>query len=104
MIEKGKYYKLFNKRQRNTVKSPKHSSYEILNPPAVRTKDDARRQASTTFLSFFFLFHFISPWPGLSAGSQQVRFGDEERRLMHLVPAPAVSLMKRRVLSRPGPQ
>jgi len=33
-----------------------------------------------------------------------VRFGDEERRLMHLVPAPAVSLMKRRVLSRPGPQ
>ena len=32
------------------------------------------------------------------------RFRDEERRLMHLVPAPAVSLMKRRVLSRPGPQ
>ena len=30
------------------------------------------------------------------------RFGDEERRLMHLVPAPAVRLMKRRVLSRPG--
>ena len=26
----------------------------------------------------------------------------EERRLMHLVPAPAVRLMKRRVLSRPG--
>jgi len=34
----------------------------------------------------------MSPW----------RFGDEERRLMHLVPAPAVNLMKRRVLSRPG--
>jgi len=30
------------------------------------------------------------------------RFGDEERRLMHLVPAPAVRLMKRQVLSRPG--
>ena len=30
------------------------------------------------------------------------RLGDEERRLMHLVPAPAVRLMKRRVLSRPG--
>ena len=28
--------------------------------------------------------------------------GDEERRLMHLVPAPEVNLMKRRVLSRPG--
>ncbi len=28
--------------------------------------------------------------------------GDEERRLMHLVPAPAVKLMKGRVLSRPG--
>ena len=31
-----------------------------------------------------------------------LRLGDEERRLMHLVPAPAVKLMKRRVLSRPG--
>ena len=30
------------------------------------------------------------------------RLGDEERRLMHLVPAPAVRLMKRRVLSTPG--
>ena len=30
------------------------------------------------------------------------RIGDEETRLMHLVPAPAVRLMKRRVLSRPG--
>jgi hypothetical protein len=30
------------------------------------------------------------------------RLGGEERRLMHLVPAPAVRLMKRRVLSRPG--
>ena len=28
------------------------------------------------------------------------RFGDEETRLMHLVPAPAVRLMKRRVLSK----
>ena len=36
----------------------------------------------------------------LSSGRQ--RLGDEERRLMHLVPAPAVRLMKRRVLSRPG--
>ena len=30
------------------------------------------------------------------------RFGDEERTVMHLVPAAAVRLMKRRVLSRPG--
>ena len=30
------------------------------------------------------------------------RIGDEERRVMHLVPAPAVKLMKSRVLSRPG--
>ena len=30
------------------------------------------------------------------------RFGAEERRLMNLVPAPAVKLMKGRVLSRPG--
>ena len=30
------------------------------------------------------------------------RIGDEERRLMHLVPAPAVRLMKRRDSSRPG--
>ena len=34
--------------------------------------------------------------------SPKTRLGDEERRLMHLVPAPAVRLMKRRVLSRPG--
>ena len=30
------------------------------------------------------------------------RFGDEERTVMHLVPAAAVRLMKRRVLYRPG--
>ena len=30
------------------------------------------------------------------------RLGDEERTVMHLVPAAAVKLMKRRVLSRPG--
>ena len=30
------------------------------------------------------------------------RIGDEVKRLMHLVPAPAVRLMKRRVFSRPG--
>ena len=29
--------------------------------------------------------------------SHKLRLGDEERRLMHLVPAPAVRLMKRRV-------
>jgi hypothetical protein len=29
-------------------------------------------------------------------------FGEVGRRLMHLVPAPAVRLMKRRVQSRPG--
>ena len=33
---------------------------------------------------------------------EQTRFRDEERRLMHLVPAPAVRLKKRQVLSRPG--
>ena len=32
----------------------------------------------------------------------RTRLGDEERRPMDLVPAPAVRLMKRRVLSRPG--
>jgi len=43
------------------------------------------------FLSYlFFILSLIS------------EFGDEERRLMHLVPAPAVRLMKRQVLSRPG--
>ena len=31
-----------------------------------------------------------------------VRLGDEERRVMHLVPAPAARPKKRRVLSRPG--
>ena len=35
-------------------------------------------------------------------GGKDPRLGDEDRRLMHLVPAPAVRLMKRRVLSRPG--
>ena len=30
------------------------------------------------------------------------RLGESGRRLMHLVPAPAVRLMKRRVQSRPG--
>ena len=34
--------------------------------------------------------------------SPKTRLGDEERRPMDLVPAPAVRLMKRRVLSRPG--
>jgi hypothetical protein len=46
----------------------------------------------------FFYVHEVllsSPWNAF-------RLGDEERRLMHLVPAPAVRLMKRRVLSRPG--
>ena len=39
---------------------------------------------------------------GREEGRAGNRFGDEERRLMHLVPAPAVKLMKGRVLSRPG--
>jgi len=34
--------------------------------------------------------------------SSNQRVGDSGRRLMHLVPAPAVRLMKRRVQSRPG--
>ena len=38
----------------------------------------------------------------LVTNRQRNRIGDEERRLMHLVPAPAVRLMKRRVLSTPG--
>ncbi|PFX13177.1 hypothetical protein AWC38_SpisGene22765 [Stylophora pistillata] len=37
-----------------------------------------------------------------SQNTNGIRLGDEDRRLMHLVPAPAVRLMKRRVLSRPG--
>ena len=36
----------------------------------------------------------------LSFGGERV--GESRRRLMHLVPAPAVRLMKRRVQSRPG--
>ena len=34
--------------------------------------------------------------------SAWLRVGESRRRLMHLVPAPAVRLMKRRVQSRPG--
>ena len=60
-----------------------------------------------------FLLSFISPtvyYLGLvvfirlthSHSQSKSRLGDEDRRLMHLVPAPAVRLMKRRVLSRPG--
>ena len=60
-----------------------------------------------------FLLSFISPtvyYLGLvvfirlthSHSQSKNRLGDEDRRLMHLVPAPAVRLMKRRVLSRPG--
>ena len=42
-------------------------------------------------------------WLDLGIPPERIyRFGDEERRLMHLVPAPAVRLMKSRVLSRPG--
>ena len=42
-------------------------------------------------------------WEGQGPGDALVQFlGDEERRLMDLVPALAVRLMKRRVLSRPG--
>jgi len=33
---------------------------------------------------------------------RETRVGESGRRLMHLVPAPAVRLMKRRVQSRPG--
>ena len=53
-----------------------------------------------TFLTTFLRFLWWSVrLPRHGAGP---RIGDEERRLMHLVPAPAVRLMKRRVLSRPG--
>ena len=46
----------------------------------------------------------LNPISGLAGAlmHESVRFGGEERRLMHLVPAPAVRLMKSRVLSRPG--
>ena len=44
-------------------------------------------------MSYFSFLHLRAP---------ANRLGDEERRLMHLVPAPAVRLMERRVLSRPG--
>ena len=53
--------------------------------------------------------HFVTHIPeilGYNGGSlnqqTRTRLGDEERRPMDLVPAPAVRLMKRRVLSRPG--
>ena len=42
------------------------------------------------------------PFPSSLIVGPALRLGDEERRLMNLVPAPAVRLMKRRVLSRPG--
>ena len=53
---------------------------------------------------FFYSFLYF---PNLSkicllASGSCLRFGAEERRLMNLVPAPAVKLMKGRVLSRPG--
>ena len=38
----------------------------------------------------------------LMAGAGYLWLGGGERGLMHLVPAPAVKLMKSRVLSRPG--
>merc|ERR1712012_212283 len=41
-------------------------------------------------------------WREKTHASSPKRLGDGERRLMHLVPAPAVRLKKRRVLSRPG--
>ena len=40
--------------------------------------------------------------PSILKQQTRTRLGDEERRPMDLVPAPAVRLMKRRVLSRPG--
>jgi hypothetical protein len=46
------------------------------------------------------LLSIASPSP-MSQRSVE-RLGDDERRLMHLVPAPAVKLMKSRALSRPG--
>ena len=59
-------------------------------------------------ISFPFLIPrlFLTRWhmlgPDASVLHQFLRLGGEERILMHLVPAPAVRLMKRRVLSRPG--
>ena len=46
----------------------------------------------------------LQPWDNFYKFNRRLglRVGDEERRLMHLVPAPAVRLMKRRVQSRPG--
>ena len=52
-----------------------------------------------------FLIHFLvisSLVFFLMAGAGYLWLGGGERGLMHLVPAPAVKLMKSRVLSRPG--
>ena len=54
---------------------------------------------------FLFLIFFVFVSASNARASNRrlgLRVGDEERRLMHLVPAPAVRLMKRRVQSRPG--
>ncbi len=44
-----------------------------------------------SLIFYLFIFYWLA-----------IRLGDEEGRLMHPVPASAVRLMKRRVLSRPG--
>jgi hypothetical protein len=84
--------------------------------------EDVHHQSSCLFvfedwwsagaLDFFSLFPFMRRWLGhRDAWSDnhfslvfffQQRVGESGRRLMHLVPAPAVRLMKRRVQSRPG--
>ena len=73
------------------------------------------RNSTNTSFSFFlsviiflFLFGFLFSFEGIAGwlvlNHWKGRVGEVGRRLMHLVPAPAVRLMKRRVLSRPGPQ
>ena len=47
------------------------------------------------FQSSVSIFKFVNFITDKSLFPLESRFGDEERRLMHLVPAPAVRLMKR---------
>ena len=89
ILGNGHYYLNFSFKKWNMVDIiifPKSSSFIIISLFGIRIH--------------FILNYFYHPLK-----QQLIRDNDrwfEERRLMHLVPAPAVRLKKRRVLSRPG--
>ena len=63
-----------------------------------RWREIEKQEYYRHLLPWFYFSYFSSLWRCISS----LRLGGGERRLMHLVPAPAVKLMKSRVLSRPG--